>query len=184
MSSIRDTYKIIVAGDEESGYSFCTRLMDRQLPDPRKVALESLSKDWPKDEWVKFITLSSKGTVFTMELDLELHGPWIWELYNVMDPRDYFRRFAAAVICANPKRPESLIHIPSFIESMDTHIGKRIPMVLIIDSSQHISKNELKPVEEIALQMEIPFRKVSIETGDNLDNVLKELAIRIQETEE
>ncbi|MFW9921100.1 MAG: hypothetical protein ACFFED_15975, partial [Candidatus Thorarchaeota archaeon] len=105
MSSVADTYKVLVAGDEETGYSLCLRLTDKDIVDPRVQAVESLSRDWPKDEWTKFYTVSLEGKISTVKLDLELHGPWVWELYNVMDPKDYFRRFDGAIICGNPKRP-------------------------------------------------------------------------------
>ncbi|MHA1908191.1 MAG: hypothetical protein ACW98Y_12910 [Candidatus Thorarchaeota archaeon] len=182
MSSIHDTYKVLVAGDEESGYTLCTRLIDKELPDPRTLAVESLSKDWPDDEWIKFVTLSSGGTMTTMELDLELHGPWIWELYNVMEPRDYFRRFAAAIITADPKKPDAMTHIPTLIESIDTHIGHRIPMIVLLDTSPKISRARIKSVRDMAKQLEIPFVKTEVETGVDLDDIIKDLAVRIAES--
>ncbi len=179
MSSIHDTYKVLVAGDEECGYTLCTRLIDRELPDPRTLAVENLTKDWPEDEWVKFVTLSSEGSITTMELDLELHGPWVWELYNVMEPRDYFRRFSAAIITADPKKPDAMTHIPTLIESIDNHIGTRIPMIILLDTSPGISRARIKSVKDMAKQLEIPFVKTDILSGIDLDVIIKDLAVRI-----
>ncbi len=181
VSSISDAYKVLVAGDEEYGFAICTRLVDRELTDPRTLAVEALSKDWPDDEWTKFITLSSVGSMTTIELDLELHGPWVWELYNVMDPRDYFRRFAGAVIVANPRRPDAMAHIPTLVESIDNHIGHRIPMMMMVDTSPGLSGQEIISVEELANQLDILFAPTDISAESNLDEVFKELAFRINE---
>jgi hypothetical protein len=50
LSSRPDTYRILVAGDEELGFSYCVKLLDKSLIDPRSVAKESLVEVWPKDE--------------------------------------------------------------------------------------------------------------------------------------
>ena len=182
VSSISDTYKVLVGGDEECGFAICARLIDRELTDPRTLAAESLAKDWPDDEWVKFVTLSSEGSMTTIELDLELHGPWVWELYNVMEPRDYFRRFAGAVIVANPKKPDAMAHIPTLVESIDTHIGHRIPMIMMVDISPGLSGDEIGSVENLANQLDILFTPTDTSAESNLDEVFKELAFRINET--
>ena len=74
MSSRPDTYRILVAGNEELGFSYCAKLLDRTLTDPRSVARESLGEIWPKDEWTKHTTVSKDGDITTLELNLELHG--------------------------------------------------------------------------------------------------------------
>ncbi|MDF1540824.1 MAG: hypothetical protein P1Q69_18145 [Candidatus Thorarchaeota archaeon] len=181
MSSISDTYKVLIAGDEEYGFAICTRLIDRELTNPRTLAVEALSKDWPHDEWIKFITLSSVGFMTTIELDLELHGPWVWELYNVMEPRDYFRRFDGAVIVANPRKPDAMSYIPPLVESIDTHLGHRIPMMMMVDTSPGLSSDEIACVEELANQLDILFAPTDISAESNLDEVFKELAFRINE---
>lgn len=182
MSSIQDTYKVLVAGDEESGYILCNRIIDRELTDPRKIAIESLTKDWPEDEWTKFVSVSSHGKITTIELDLELHGPWVWELYNVMEPRDYFRRFEAAIITVDPNKPDAMTHIPTLIESIDTHIGQRIPMIILLDTSPGISRAREKAVRDMAKQLEIPFVKTDVSSGIDLDAIVKDLAMRIAQS--
>jgi hypothetical protein len=167
---------VLIAGDEASGYSICAKLVDKDLADPRNLALQSLSKDWPLDEWTKFYSVSLSGRISTVELDLELHGPWVWELYNVMEPEDYFKRFDAAVICANPKRPGSLADASTFVESMNRHIGRRIPMFLVVDLSLNPSKDEIELVREMAVQLDMAFEKVRVSDGDNIENLFKTLA--------
>ncbi|MHA2425935.1 MAG: hypothetical protein ACXAEF_14185 [Candidatus Thorarchaeota archaeon] len=126
--------------------------------------------------------IPSDGSITTMELDLELHGPWTWELYNVMEPRDYFRRFAAAIITADPKKPDAMSHIPPLIESIDTHIGERIPMIILLDTSPGLSRARIKSVKDMAKQLDIPFVKTEVQTGVDLDDIIKDLAVRIAES--
>ncbi len=177
MSSIQDTYKVLVAGDVDSGFRLCRQLIDHEITNPKDYAVESLG--WTDDEWVKFVTISSEGSITTMELDLELHGPWVWELYSVMEPRDYFRRFEAAIITADPKKPDAMIHIPNLIDSVDTHIGHRIPMIILLDTSQEYSRARINSVRDMAMQLEIPFIKTDVHSGADLDAVIKDLALRI-----
>ncbi|MFW9979990.1 MAG: hypothetical protein ACFFEJ_18050 [Candidatus Thorarchaeota archaeon] len=183
MSSVADTYKVLVAGDEETGYSLCLRLTDKDIVDPRVQAVESLSRDWPKDEWTKFYTVSLEGKISTVKLDLELHGPWVWELYNVMDPKDYFRRFDGAIICGNPKRPDSLGVISSLIESIESNIAAKIPIIIIVDSTNELKEKEIAPFEEVANSLNIAFVAVNIQNGKNIEDVFKNLARVIHQNE-
>jgi len=183
MSSIRDKYKVLIAGDEETGFSICLRLTDKQIAEPRAQALESLTREWPKDEWTKFYTVSEDGVISTVELDLELHGPWVWELYNVMDPSDYFRRFDGAVICGNPKRPDSLGVISSLIESIESNIVTKIPIIIVVDSSTGLKSREIAPFEEIAKALDTAFTTVNVHDGSNIEMVFKNLARSIHQNE-
>ncbi len=176
LSSIADTYKVLIAGDEASGYSICAKLVDKDLPDPRSLAMQSLSKDWPPDEWTKFYSVSLSGKISTVELDLELHGPWVWELYNVMEPQDYFRRFDAAVVCANPKRADSLANVSTFVDSMRHHLDRRIPMFLVVDLSLKPSKNEIELVRQMGVELDMAFEQVSVSDGKNIESLFKTLA--------
>lgn len=176
VSSRLETYRILVAGDEEMGFSICTKLTDRKIVDPKTVAKKVLTDEWPRDEWTKLVTLSLDGAIVTIELDIELHGPWVWELYNVMQPRDYFRRFAGVVLAANPKRSDSFWNIPSFVESLDTHLGHRIPLLVVSDETPEMTKKEKKSVEDMAGQLSIPAVFVNLKTGENLESVFKRLA--------
>ena len=118
-----------------------------------------------------------------MELDLELHGPWIWELYNVMDPTDYFRRFNAAVICGNPSRPDSLGVISSLIESIESNITSKIPIVILIDSGDVTSKESIDPFQTLAESLNIALVTVNIEDGTNIEDTFKNLAMIIHQNE-
>ncbi|MHA1636970.1 MAG: hypothetical protein ACTSUB_03040 [Candidatus Thorarchaeota archaeon] len=176
MSSTHDTYKILIAGDQELGYSLCAKFIDKKLSDPRMVALESLAHDWPEDEWKKYVTVSVESAIVTFEFQMELHGPWVWELYSVMEPRDYFRRFDAAVIAADPRHSDSYTHLPSFIESIDIHIGHRIPMVIVADPSDGLSENEVQSVATLASQLDLSVVHVNILSGENIDIAFKSIA--------
>lgn len=183
MSSIADTYKVLIAGDEATGFSLCVRLTDKDAADPRKQASESLSKDWPKDEWTKFYTISLEDKISTVELDLELHGPWVWELYNVMDPTDYFRRFDGAIICGDAHRPDSLGVVSSLIESIDNNIERKIPIVIVVDSTGDLSAKQIAPFQEVANNLDIAFTTVNVQDGSNIEELFKNLARVIHQSE-
>jgi hypothetical protein len=176
MSSKYETYRIVVAGDEELGLSLCAKLMDRKLPDPRKYAKKSLTERWPKDEWTKLVTVLVKGTVITVELDIELHGPWVWELYGVMEPRDYFRRFDGAVLCANPHRLNLASELANFLNSLDIYVGHRVPAVIIADGSRPIGGNESRILKSAAEQTSLPLSIVNLTTGENVESVFRRIA--------
>ena len=63
MSSEFDTYKILIAGDQELGFSLCAKFIDRKLVDPRMLALESLAHEWPEDEWRKIVSVSFASNI-------------------------------------------------------------------------------------------------------------------------
>ncbi len=177
MTSEIDTLKILVAGDIEIAFSLCTKLVNMGLKAVRSQASSQLEREFPKDEWEKYFTLSIGGAIHTLKLDLELHGPWIWELYSVMEPRDYFRRFDAAVLAVDPHHMESFNRIPSFIQSLETHIGTRIPLLLICDISEEINEDERIIFEQMAILLESKYEYVDIETGENLESAFRKIAL-------
>ncbi len=183
MSSVADTYKVLIAGDEETGYSMCLRLTDKSIINPRSQAMESLTREWPKDEWTKFYTVSLGSEITTIKLDLELHGPWVWELYNVMDPTDYFRRFNGAVICGNPNRPDSLGVISSLIESIESNITSKIPIIILIDSGAVVSKDSIEPFQTLAESLNIALVTADIQNGTHIEETFKNLAKIIHQNE-
>ncbi|TFG13853.1 hypothetical protein EU537_05175 [Candidatus Thorarchaeota archaeon] len=180
MSSEHDRYKVLVAGDSILGYGLCAKLTNDSLRYPRKLAEKALASDWPEAEWTKFMSVSIDGEITTMELDLELHGPWVWELYNVMEPRDYYRRFDAALLAVNPRNLDSFTHIPEFIDAIHAHSGRMIPIVLVGDSSLEMTEEEVKKIVELGEQLDLPVRLANIVTGENIDQVFRELAVDIQ----
>jgi hypothetical protein len=161
MSSEVDTYKVLI---------------DRDLADPRKYAAESLLNEWPQDEWLKYVSVSVNGVITTMKLNIELHGSWVWELYNIMEPRDYFRRFEGAVIAVNPVIGDTFSGVPSFVESLDTYVGHRMPMIMAADNSEGLSEDIQNAVETLARQLGIPLIIANVLTGNNVESVFKLLA--------
>ena len=179
MSSRPDTYRVLVAGDEELGFSFCAKLLDRNLSDPRTVAKLSLEEPWPKDEWTKHVTVSIAGKITTLEMDLELHGPWVWELYNALDPKDYFRRFAGLVYCADPERENLPSELSNFIESVGIHVGKRIPSIMIVDRSRKWQRGQMEALKELADTLNLSLYLIRLDTGENIQEAFKSVAQEI-----
>lgn len=179
LSSRPDTYRVLVAGDEELGFSYCAKLLDRTLTDPRSVAKESLTKMWPKDEWTKHTTLSKEGKISTLEVDLELHGPWVWEIYSTLEPKDYFRRFAGLIICANPMREHLHAELSNFIDSVNIHIGYPIPTIIVVDRSQKLVKGQAEQLREMAEDLLVPIFFIRLNTGENIEEAFKSLANEI-----
>ena len=179
MSSRPDTYRILVAGDEELGFSFCAKLLDRTLTDPRELAKKSLEKPWPEDEWTKHTTVSKDGDITTLELCLELHGPWVWELYDTLKPRDYFRRFAGVILCADPTREHLPSVLSNVIDSVNIHVGHPIPTIIIVDRSRKLVKGQTKALRQIAEGMGLPIFFIRLNTGENIEKAFKSLSDEI-----
>jgi hypothetical protein len=179
MSSRPDTYRILVAGDEELGFSFCAKLLDRTLIDPRSVARESLGEIWPKDEWTKHTTVSKDGAITTLEIDLELHGPWIWEIYNTLKPKDYFKRFSGLILCADPMRENLASELSNFIDSVYIHIGYPIPTIIVIDHSKKLVKGQADSLRQMAEGLLAPIFFIRLNTGENIETAFKSIADEI-----
>ncbi len=179
MSSRLDTYRILVAGDEELGFSFCAKLLDRTLTDPRSIAKESLKEIWPKDEWIKHCTVSKDGNITTLELDLELHGAWVWEIYTTLEPKDYFRRFAGVILCADPTREHLPSELSNFIDSVNIHAGRNLPTIILVDRSRKLVKGQTDALRQIAENLEVPIFFIRLNTGENIEKAIKSLADEI-----
>jgi len=179
VSSRPDTYRILVAGDEELGFSFCVKLLDRTLADPRELAKKSLKKPWPEDEWTKHTTVSKDGDITTLEIDLELHGPWVWELYNALEPKDYFRRFAGVILCADPTREHLPSNLSNLIDSVNIHVGHSLPAIIIVDRSRKLVKGQTDALRQIAKNLGLPIFFIRLNTGENIEKAFKSLADEI-----
>ncbi|TFG97648.1 hypothetical protein E4H12_08070 [Candidatus Thorarchaeota archaeon] len=179
MSSRPDTYRILVAGDEELGFSFCAKLLDTSLQDPRSIAKESLAEMWPKDEWTKHTTISKNGKITTLEIDLELHGAWVWEIYNTLEPKDYYKRFSGLIHCANPTREHLGSELSNFIESVYIHIGCPIPTIIIVDRSIKLVKGQTDSLRQLAESLVVPIFFIKLNTGENIETAFKSIADEI-----
>ncbi|MFW9960398.1 MAG: hypothetical protein ACFFDV_05235 [Candidatus Thorarchaeota archaeon] len=179
MSSRPDTFRVLVAGDEELGFCFCEKLLDKKLADPREVAKKSLERPWPKDEWIKHSTIMRDGVITTLELDLELHGAWVWELYSALEPRDYFRRFSGIVLCADATRVNLPSELSNFMDSVNIHIGHRLPTIMIVDRSKRLAKGQTSALRDIANTLSVPIYFINLNTGENIDTAFKNLADKI-----
>ena len=184
MSSRLETYRILVGGDEELGFSFCAKLLDRSLSDPRTMARESLEDPWPEDEWTKHVTISINDKITTLELDMELHGPWVWELYNTLEPRDYYRRFDGVIYCADPSRPHLPAEMSNFLESVSIHKGRQLPTMIVVDRSRKWEKGQVDALREIAAGLSLPIEFIRLKSGENIESSIKTLAGRIHTNRE
>jgi hypothetical protein len=179
VSSRPQTYRIIVGGNEELGFGFCAKLLDRSLPDPKTAAKESLEDPWPEDEWTKLVTISVDEKITTLEIDMELHGPWVWELYSTLEPRDYFRRFDGVIYCADPSRSHLPAEISNFMESVSIHTGKQLPAMIIVDRSRRWEKGQVDALREMAESLDLPIEFIRLNTGENIESSFKALAKRV-----
>ncbi|MHA2353451.1 MAG: hypothetical protein ACXABX_10065 [Candidatus Thorarchaeota archaeon] len=179
LSSRQEVYRILIAGDEELGYCLCAKSLDRNLTDPRTIARESLEAEWPKDEWTKHTTVSHEGLIATLELNLELHGPWVWELYETLEPRDYFRRFAGVILCADPQRETLPSELSNLMETVSLHVGHPLPTIMVVDRSQKMVKGQTASLREIAETLSIPIFFIRLNTGENIEKAFKSLATEI-----
>jgi hypothetical protein len=143
------------------------------------MAKESLEEAWPEDEWTKLISVSQDGVVTTLELDLELHGPWVWELYNTLEPRDYFRRFSGVVLCADPFRETLPSELSNLMNSVDIHVGHRLPVIMVVDRSKKLLKGQTAALREIAETLSVPIMFVRLNTGENIEKAFKNLTEEI-----
>jgi hypothetical protein len=147
--------------------------------DPRTLAKESLEEPWPEDEWTKLISVSQDGVITTFELNLELHGPWVWELYNTLEPRDYFRRFSGVVLCADPFRETLPSELSNLMSSVDIHIGHRLPVIMVVDRSKKLLKGQTAALREIAGTISVPIMFIRLNTGENIEKAFKSLTEEI-----
>ncbi len=143
------------------------------------LAKESLEEPWPEDEWTKLISVSQDGVVTTFELDLELHGPWVWELYSTIEPRDYFRRFSGVVLCADPFRETLPSELSNIMNSVDIHVGHRLPVVMVVDRSKKLLKGQTAALREIAETLSVPIMFIRLNTGENIEKAFKNLTEEI-----
>ncbi|MFW9845024.1 MAG: hypothetical protein ACFFEV_10645, partial [Candidatus Thorarchaeota archaeon] len=161
------------------------KLLDRTLTDPRSLAKESLGEMWPKDEWTKHTTVSKAGVITTLELDLELHGAWVWEIYNTLEPADYFKRFSGLILCADPTREHLASELSNFIDSVYIHIGYPIPTIIIVDRSKKLAKGQADSLRQMAEGFLTPLFFIRLNTGENIEKAFKSLAddVYLKETE-
>lgn len=153
--------------------------MDRDLTDPRTLAKESLEDEWPKDEWIKLESVMDEGIVTTYELDLELHGPWVWELYSTLEPRDYFRRFSGVVLCADPFRETLPSELSNLMRTIEIHVGHPLPTIMIVDKSKKLVKGQTAALREIAETLAVSIMFINLNTGKNIEKAFKSLTEEI-----
>jgi hypothetical protein len=120
----------------------------------------------PRDEWVTKLTVNLEGESVPIELTVEIHGPWVWDLYNVIPPREYFRRFAGIVLVADLSRDDSLRDLARFVQSFDSYTAGGAPAVLIHDQSRHYGKRELQLATRAFWPRSVGILAVDFVTGE------------------
>jgi hypothetical protein len=119
------------------------------------------------------------GVVTTYELDLELHGPWVWELYSTLEPRDYFRRFSGVVLCADPFRENLPSELSNLLRTVELHVGHSLPTIMIVDKSKKLMKGQTAALREIAETLSVPIMFINLNTGLNIEKAFKSLTEEI-----
>ncbi|MEM2142898.1 MAG: hypothetical protein QXS20_03320 [Candidatus Thorarchaeota archaeon] len=175
VSSEYQTFRFVVAGDLEAGFVLCTRFVGAELAGPEAVR-ELLSRRWPMDEWSRLVTVMEGGRVTTVKADVELHGPWVWDLYSVMDPHDYFRRFDGAALCVSTDRPESFSEAVVFFEAFEQHTEQGTPSVLAVASQQALTGSVMAEIEKLSKQYGLQMIQVDLNSGKNVQSVFRTLA--------
>ncbi|MFX1482621.1 MAG: hypothetical protein ACFFCP_05460 [Promethearchaeota archaeon] len=125
------------------------------------------------------VSISQDGLITTYELDLELHGPWVWELYSTLEPRDYFRRFSGVVLCADPSRETLPSELSNLMNSIELHVGARLPTIMVVDRSKRFRKGQTAALREIAETLSVPIVFISLNTGRNIEKAFKNLTEEI-----
>ena len=121
----------------------------------------------------------NESIVTTYELDLELHGPWVWELYSTLEPRDYFRRFSGVVLCADPTRETLPSELSNLMRTIELHVGKSLPTIMVVDRSKKLLKGQAEALREIAETLSVPIMFIRLNTGENIEKAFKSLTEEI-----
>ncbi|MHA1903145.1 MAG: hypothetical protein ACXADL_03380 [Candidatus Thorarchaeota archaeon] len=183
MTEERDSYRILVAGDELIGYGLCLKLDNPGLIDPYGNAKRSLETEWPDDVWTKYFSLSKDGKISTLSIEVELHGAWVWELYNVVEPRDYFRRYDGFLMTFDPTRPDALDQLTSFIDSVLAHFEKKPPMVLVGDQLGKKWAFKRDFFSDLADYLNAPYFVTNLRKGKMVEEAFRTLAVLAYEAE-
>jgi hypothetical protein len=120
----------------------------------------------PRDEWATKLAVRIVSKTVPVELIVEIHGPWVWDLYRVISPREYFRRFAGIVMVADLSRDDSVRDLIRFVQSFDSYTAGRAPAVLLYDQSCLYGKHDLQLATQAFWPRSIGILSADFKTGE------------------
>lgn len=182
MRKTRNRYRIVVAGDPWMAYRLCVCFAENRVIRAREMPPEYKASGLPKDEWIKTLLVDTQNQTVRVELVVELHGPWIWDLYNVVSPSDYFGRFAGVIMVVNLRTQGLVRDMARLVLSIDSFTQTRRPAVLVYDASQGYGSNDLSLAEEAFRPRAIGTSPVDFETCYGAEQSFKLLAVRLIQT--
>jgi len=160
--------RVTVAGDVWMGYRLCTSFTEGKVIEEKEPPLGYRIDGFPRDEWKKRIRIGSGDKAVPIDLMVELHGPWVWSLYNVMPPSDYFRRSHGLVVIADASREDSMRDAARFVMSADAFRGDLMPAVFVVDESHYPRPPADSPLEIAVGRRNVGVLVVNLQTGQRV----------------
>ncbi len=171
MRRSRDSTKrirVTVAGDVWMGYRLCTSFAESNVIHEKEPPDGYRINGFPRDEWKKRIRFGSGDNAVPVDLMVELHGPWVWSLYNVMPPSDYFRRSNGLVVIADASREDSMRDAARFVMSADAFRGDLMPAVFVVDESHYPRPPADSPLEIAVGRRNVGVVVVNLQNGQRV----------------
>lgn len=172
-------FRVVVVGEPESCLRFCALSAEgKRVSDVNMEPKDSLS-GLSRDEWVTHLSVETEPRVVTVELILEIHGPWVWELYGIISPHEYFGRYAGIVMVGDIAQADSLRELARFVEVFDSYGVAPKPAVLIYDSPSRQSRGELCLARQIFIPRFVRIARVDFRTGEGITRSLQWIAAKV-----
>jgi hypothetical protein len=133
----------------------------------------------PKDEWVIHLPVDTGNRVVNTELVLEIHGPFVWELYDIIPPREYFGRYAGIVMVGDIVQEDSLRDLARFIEVFDSYGTSATPAVLVYESSGDQRRGGLCLARQAFTPRFVRLAGVDFRTGEGARRPLDWIVTRV-----
>lgn len=160
--------RVTVAGDVWMGYRLCMSFAEGSVIDEKEPPDGYRINGFPKDEWKKRVRFGSGDNAVPVDLMIELHGPWVWSLYNILPPSDYFQRFHGLVVIADASREDSMRDAARFVMSADAFRGELMPAVFVIDESHYPLPPADSPLEIAVGRRNVGVVVVNLQTGQRV----------------
>ncbi|MFW9855288.1 MAG: Rab family GTPase [Candidatus Thorarchaeota archaeon] len=162
-------YKIIVVGDGGVGKTaILERLLGRAFHSTYKLTIGAniLTKQ-----------LIFDGTTFKLQ---------IWDLAGqtrfTIVRSTYYSGAHAAILCFDKNWPPSFESLPTWKNEVESHLGRKIPLLLIGNKNDLPSQITQDKIDEYITSVNanhpctMPYLSTSAKTGSNMSQVLKTLA--------
>jgi len=172
-------FRVVVVGEPDSCFRYCILSTEGRIVSGKNKQSENSVSGLPRDEWVAHLSVDVGTGAVTAELNLEIHGPWVWELYDIIPPREYFERYAGVIMVGDISRIDSLRDLARFIQVFDSYGAGIKPAVLVFDSSGHNARDELRPARQMFSPRFVRIIGVDFKTGEGAARPLHWIAARV-----